>query len=85
MSDKAKTMKEEVLREFPPMGKYRIRVLLNPKTKKTVLDIREFVAAETFEGFTRRGIRIFDRAQAELLRDVLMEILERTDTTPLLS
>jgi hypothetical protein len=28
-----------------------------------------------FEGFTRRGIRLVDRAQVELLRDILSEVL----------
>ena len=73
-----KPVKEEVLREFPPLGKYRIRLVRNPRKpgEMPTLDIREYVSAETFEGFTRRGIRIGDRAQMDLLRDVLKEILE---------
>lgn len=69
---------EEVLREFPPLGKYRIRLVKNPKKPqdKPTLDIREYVSTETFEGFTRRGIRLNDRAQMDLLRDILKEILE---------
>lgn len=68
--------KEEVLREFPPLGKYRIRLMLNVKTKAKVLDIREFISGETFEGFTRRGIRLTDRAQYDLLGNILKEILD---------
>ena len=73
-----KPIKEEVLREFPPLGKYRIRLIRNPKRpgEGPTLDIREYISAETFEGFTRRGIRIGDRAHMDLLRDVLKEILE---------
>jgi len=68
--------KEEVLREFPPVGgKYRVRLLSGAKPKERTLDIREYVCGETFEGFTRRGIRLSDRAQVELLRDVLSELL----------
>jgi hypothetical protein len=67
--------KEEVLREFPPLGKYRVRLLSNARAKERILDIREFVSSETFEGFTRRGIRLGDRAQVELLRDILSEVL----------
>lgn len=67
--------KEEVLREFPPIGKYRIRLLSGAKPKERTLDIREYVSGETFEGFTRRGIRLSDRAQVELLRDVFSELL----------
>ena len=67
--------KEEVLREFPPIGKYRIRLLSGAKPKERTLDVREYVSGEMFEGFTRRGIRLSDRAQVELLRDVLSELL----------
>jgi hypothetical protein len=73
-----KPIKEEVIREFPPLGKYRIRLVRNPRRpgENPTLDIREYVSAETFEGFTRRGIRLGDRAQMDLLRDVLKEVLE---------
>ena len=67
--------KEEVIREFPPLGKYRVRLLEDSKRGRT-LDIREFVSSESFEGFTRRGIRLIDRAQLDLLRDILKEVLE---------
>lgn len=74
-----KPLKEEILREFPPVGKYRIRLVHNPKKPalEPILDIREYVSSETFEGFTRRGIRLADRAQVDLLRDILKEVLER--------
>ena len=42
-----------------------------------MLDIREYVSSETFEGFTRRGIRLADRGQVDILRDILKEVLER--------
>ena len=75
----SKPSAEEILREFPPVGKYRIRLLQNPKrpAEAPSLDIREYIASDTFEGFTRRGIRINDRAQLDLLRDILKEVLER--------
>jgi hypothetical protein len=73
-----KPISEEVLREFAPLGKYRVRLVRNPKrpSEAPVLDIREYVSSEKFEGFTRRGIRIGDRAQMDLLRDVLQAVLE---------
>ncbi len=68
--------KEEVLREFPPVGKYRVRLLSGSRAKERTLDVREYVVNhDSFEGFTRRGIRLSDRAQVELLRDVLSELL----------
>lgn len=67
----------EVLREFPPIGKYRIRLLSAPQHDVApVLDIREYVSAETFEGFTRRGIQL-SVVQILDLRDILKEVLER--------
>lgn len=74
-----KPLREDVLQEFPPVGKYRIRLLQNRRKPDAdpVLDIREYVNAEDFEGFTRRGIRLADRAQIDLLRDILREVLER--------
>lgn len=74
-----KPAKEEVVQEYPPIGKYRVRLVQNPKKRSTppILDIREYVSSERFEGFTRRGIRLTDRAQVDMLRDVLREVLER--------
>ena len=56
-------------------GRGRVRLLRNPKHPQTEpsLDIREFVNNDRFEGFTRRGIRLSDRAQMDLLRDILLE------------
>lgn len=73
-----KTRTEEVVREFAPLGKYRVRLVRNPRKPNDapILDIREYVSAETFEGFTRRGIRIGDRAHLDLLRDTLLQVLE---------
>ena len=68
--------KDIVLREFPPVGRHRILVLETAKRAQRIVDLREFVSGSSFEGFTRRGIMIADRAQAELLRDILTEILD---------
>jgi hypothetical protein len=77
MTNPSTERKDAVIREFPPVGKYRVRLLENEKAKSRVLDIREYiVGGESFEGFTRRGIRLSDRAQVDLLRDALREILE---------
>jgi hypothetical protein len=70
---------DEVLKEFAPVGKYRIRLLKNTKLPgQPILDVREYVKSEdsSFEGFTRRGIRLSDRAHLDLLRSALAEILE---------
>jgi len=74
-----KPLKEQVLKEFGSIGKYKVRLLHNPRRpqEEPVLDIREYVSADTFEGFTRRGIRLTERAQMDILRDVLREVAER--------
>jgi hypothetical protein len=72
-----KTPKQTTVREFPPVGgKYRVRILEDADTRTKCLDIREYVVSpNVFEGFTRRGVRLCDRAQVELLRDALSEVL----------
>jgi hypothetical protein len=73
------TRREEVHKEFAPVGKYRVRLLCADGAKEKTLDIREYVSSQTFEGFTRRGIRLSDRAQVESLRDVLSELLRDSE------
>jgi len=68
--------KDNVIRELAPVSRYRVRVLEDDKSRKRVVDIREWILGDSFEGFTRRGIRLTDRAQVDLLRDALREILE---------
>lgn len=72
-SPASKMAPEKILREYPPVGRYRVRVVEGRRGH--ALDIREYVTGETFEGFTRRGIRLSDKAQAKLLRDALDEFL----------
>ena len=73
-----KPLKEQVLKEFQPVGKYRIRLLADPARPgaEPALDIREYVSSQTFEGFTRRGIRLTARADMDVLRETLLEVLE---------
>jgi hypothetical protein len=68
---------EDVIQEFPALGKYRIRLIANPKKPAAgpTLDIREFVATDRFEGFTRRGIRLGERKQLEDLQAILAQVL----------
>lgn len=72
-----KAGRDQVLREFPTVGKYRVRLLVDPSkpNAQPTLDIREFVTSESFEGFTRRGIRLSVKADLNVLRDVLHEVL----------
>jgi len=77
----SKLVREVVLAEYGPVGKYRIRLIQNPKKPEAgwIVDIREYVTSEAFEGFTRRGIRLHNRAEIDRLRDILKEILERKE------
>src|SRR5437867_3632777 len=67
-----------VIREFPQMGKYRVRVIRSSAGPRAsvALDIREYAKSESFEGFTRRGIRIGNLAEARQLTDALRAIEE---------
>lgn len=76
MTSPSTQRKDNVIRELAPVSRYRVRVLEDDKSRKRVVDIREWILGDRFEGFTRRGIRLTDRAQVDLLRDALREILE---------
>jgi hypothetical protein len=79
MAQKQATGREErVIAELPAVGKYRVRLIANEKKPSSgpILDIREFVASETFEGFTRRGIRLSERTLIQALHDALGGILD---------
>ncbi len=67
-----------IVREFPTLGKYRIRVVKSSAGPRasTVLDVREYAKGPSFEGFTRRGIRLATLAEVRALRDTL-EAIER--------
>lgn len=68
---------DEVARELASIGKYKVRLITDPrKPGEQVLDIREYLESGAFQGFTRRGIRLSDRAEMELLRDILGKVLE---------
>ncbi len=70
----AMPIKETVVKELPPVGKYRVRILEGARGR--VCDIREWVESETFSGFTRRGVRLTDATQVGLLRDILAEAIQ---------
>lgn len=81
--------KFSVSREYPPIGKYRVRVIVRQpgeyvktdgskihfREEESFLDIREYASLPAFEGFTKRGIRIpIEPGGAKL--ELLLEILE---------
>ena len=70
---------EEEIHEYPVIGKYRVRVLKKEtsRTKQTMLDIREYVSADTFEGFTRRGVRLTAADEVHKLYEVLADVVKR--------
>lgn len=78
---KNKPLKETVLREYPSIGKYRIRVLQNTqKQSPKVVDIREFVSTEKFEGFTRRGVRIGSKEELGYLVATLADLRDHWES-----
>ncbi len=65
----AKTQ-DNVVKEFGNIGRYRVR-LLGTQDGRNVLDIREWIANESFEGYTRRGIRLAIGQDTQQLAEVL--------------
>lgn len=66
---------DEVLKDFSSIGKYRVRLIKARRSKAVPsLDIREYIKTETFDGFTRRGVRFVDAEQLDQLIKVLQEV-----------
>ena len=64
-----------VVREFADIGKYKVRLLRkSSRDARLILDIREYADSPTFQGFTRRGIRIMVQEELPRLREVLDQI-----------
>lgn len=72
-------IQEDTVHEYPAIGKYRVRVLrkASGRSAGTSIDVREYVASEKFEGFTRRGIRLSAAAEVNRLRDALADAVAR--------
>jgi len=70
---------DSVVRELNPIGKYRIRILATDKGQ--VLDIREYIQDSSFEGFTRRGIRLTIPVETDLLRHAAYELPSAPEPT----
>ena len=71
-----------VLREFPDVGKYKVRLMTASRgggRAKTWLDVREYASGPNYQGFTRRGIRI---TTLDELRK-LLQTLEKIQTEEL--
>jgi hypothetical protein len=67
--------KEMVLREYPPIGRYRIRIIERSDMK--LLDVREYHSTPEFEGFTSKGIRLSELDEIRLLRDSLTDVVDK--------
>jgi hypothetical protein len=64
-----------VVREFPDIGKYKVRLVQkSSRDTRLILDIREYANSPTFQGFTRRGVRIMAGDELTKLRAVLDQI-----------
>lgn len=64
----------EVLREFPAIARYRVRIVRRGNALAAV-DVREHIASDSFTGFTRKGIVLSSRSEVERLHAVLTEVL----------
>ncbi|HKS15842.1 MAG TPA: hypothetical protein VJU16_00865, partial [Planctomycetota bacterium] len=61
--------------EFPDIGKYKVRLVQKGvRDARLILDIREYANSPTFQGFTRRGVRLMVEDDLPKLRQVLDQI-----------
>ena len=67
-------LQQEVVKEFPMVGRYRVRVLSANGGGGGLLDIREYVTSDDFNGFTRRGIRFATMKEVVELAEVLRQV-----------
>ncbi|MBI4565113.1 MAG: hypothetical protein HY716_10520 [Planctomycetes bacterium] len=78
-SKSRRPMDQVVVREFPPVGKYKVRLVRKAEgDSRLYLDIREYAQGSSFEGFTRRGIRLSladDVPRLRLALDAALEFL----------
>lgn len=65
-----------VIREWPSVGKYRIRAIRSVDGKMCSIDIREYVSNDEFEGFTRRGLRLVKLSEVKALIKALSYVVE---------
>jgi len=81
--------KIEILQEFSPIGKYRVRLMGNRdpieiEKDGNFLEIREYVSSESFEGFTRRGVQIKGIKEVLQLQEILLSISQKCIYQPTL-
>lgn len=72
-------VQEIVFHEFSQIGKYRVRLVRADLKAPVTLDVREYVKGkfgDTFEGFTRRGIKLSDIGAMKALRDSLTTAID---------
>ena len=66
---------EIVVREFADIGKYKVRLIQkSARDKRLLLDIREYANSPTFQGFTRRGVRLMADEDLPKLRAILDQV-----------
>ena len=69
--------RNELVHEFAPVGRYRVRLLRDKDDGELYLDVREYLAGGKFEGFTRRGVRLVDVKEIEALQSDLIFVIDR--------
>ena len=74
---KRKPMDQVVVREFPQIGRYRVRLVRESREGAPLhFDVREYAVGASFEGFTRKGIRLAGPDDLARLREAIDQALE---------
>lgn len=69
--------RNDIVHEFAPVGRYRVRLMRDKDDGTLYLDLREYLAGGKFEGFTRRGVRLVDLREVEALHSDLLYVIDR--------
>ena len=61
-------IEKKLIADIGSIGRYKVRVV--QFGKRVGLDIREYITAETFVGYTKKGVFVSEQDLPELLRQV---------------
>jgi hypothetical protein len=70
--DRRRKPKFVTLSEFPAVGPFRVRIQRDVVSRVRIFDIRQVLPTG---GFSRYGVRIWNRADLELLSSVILAVL----------
>jgi len=66
-----------VVRDPPHIGKDKVRLVpKSARDPRLILDIREYANGPTYQGFTRRGVRLMVQDELPKLREAIDQVTQ---------